>query len=267
LVFGLGLCVDYVIASRAIRVESKLDGKRLQKEFVKGTNYAMVIGINNYRHHPNLKTAVNDVEGVARLLEEKYFFGHENIFLLKDREATKARVMQEFRDLVATKVKKGDNVFIYYAGHGWFDEILEAGYWVTAEATKDPATFLENNAIYQLIAALDKKGVQHVLLVSDSCFSGSFTKNHRTIETEIDDRYFREKYSKPSRNILASGGVEPVEDEGKSGHSIFAYYFLKALKENSYPYLSVAEVFRPPDDAPLFSVDMYVYLYYYTDIS
>ncbi|MFH1322823.1 MAG: cytochrome c3 family protein, partial [Methanobacteriota archaeon] len=145
-------------------------------------------------------------------------------------------------DLAVQRVKKGDNVFIYYAGHGWFDDVVETGYWVTSEATKEPATFLENNSIYKYITALDKKGAQHVLVVSDSCFAGSFTKEHRAIETEIDDRYFQEKYKKPSRNILASGGVEPVADIGKDDHSIFAYYFLKVLRDNTLPFLSAKQL-------------------------
>jgi uncharacterized caspase-like protein len=229
-------------AQRGIKIHSQFNGTTLQKRFSTGTNYALVIGINEYVNHPNLKTAINDADAVATLLEEKYFFAQENIIILKDRDATKDHIMRELRDLVAEKVKKGDNVFIYYAGHGWFDDILQSGYWVTAEATKSPATFLENNTIYKFIAALDKKGVQHVLLVSDSCFSGSFTKDHRAIETDIDDRYFREKYGKPSRNILTSGGIEPVEDAGKEGHSIFAYYFLKALEDNPHPYLSAKQL-------------------------
>ena len=229
-------------AERGIKIRSRFDGATLHQRFSIGTNYAVIIGINEYENHPNLKTAINDASAVAKLLQEKYFFEKQDIIFLKDREATKDHIMREFRDLVAEKVKKGDNVFIYYAGHGWFDDILESGYWVTAEATKSPATFLENNAIYKVIAALDKKGVQHVLLVSDSCFSGSFTKDHRAIETDIDDRYFREKYGKPSRNILTSGGIEPVEDVGKEGHSIFAYYLLKTLKDNPHPYLSAKQL-------------------------
>jgi uncharacterized caspase-like protein len=229
-------------AQRGIKIRSQLDGTTLQRRFSTGANHALVIGIDEYENHPNLKTAVNDADAVAKLLEEKYFFPKQNIILLKDRYATTDRIMGEFRDLVAEKVKEGDNVFIYYAGHGWFDDILESGYWVTAEATKSPATFLGNNTIYKFIAALDKKGVQHVLLVTDSCFSGSFTKDHRAIETDIDDRYFREKYGKPSRNILTSGGLEPVEDAGKEGHSIFAYYFLKTLRDNPHPYVSAKQV-------------------------
>ncbi len=231
-----------VIAERAIKVTSSLNGKALHKAFSTGDDHALIIGINKYKYHQNLKTAVKDAESVARLLKDKYFFDKKDIVLLKDGEATKQRILRSFRDLATQRVKKGDNVFIYYAGHGYFDKFLDTGYWVTSEATKDSATFLENNIIYKYITALDKKGVQHVLMVSDSCFAGSFTKEHRAIETEIDDRYFREKYKKPSRNILASGGVEPVADGGRDGHSIFAYYFIKTLRDNTRPYLSAKQL-------------------------
>jgi hypothetical protein len=150
--------------------------------------------------------------------------------------------MQEFRDLVSIKVEQGDNVLIYYAGHGWFDNILKSGYWVTAEATKSSGTFLPNDTIYKFISALNTKSVQHIYLISDACFSGSFMSDFRSIETDIDDRYFEEKYTKPSRTVLTSGGIEPVADKGKLGHSIFAYYLLKVLDENKFPYLSAKQV-------------------------
>jgi hypothetical protein len=236
------LCEGNAKAERGINVVSRFDGKTIKQQFVTGTNYAVIIGINTYRYHPDLKTPVSDAEAVANILEAKYFFHHENISLVTDTDATKERIMQIFRDLLVTKVKKGDNVFIYYAGHGWYDDILKSGYWVTTEATKSPATFLENNTIYKVIAALDQRSVQHIFLVSDSCFSGAFTKEHRAVETAIDDRYFREKYTKPSRNVLTSGGIEPVEDVGKGGHSVFAYYFLKTLTDNPYPYLSAKQL-------------------------
>ena len=242
LVVGFLFLAGNAVAERAIKVTSSLDGRALHKAFSTGDNHALVIGINNYKYHPNLKTAVKDAKAVARLLKDKYFFSKNKIVFLKNTEATKTNILKAFRDLVVQNVKKGDNVFIYYAGHGWFDDILETGYWVTSEATKDSGTFLENNIIYKYITALDKKGVQHVLMVSDSCFAGSFVKEHRAIETEIDDRYFREKYKKPSRNILTSGGVEPVADGGKDGHSIFAYYFLKTLRDNTRPYLSAKQL-------------------------
>ena len=222
-----------------IRIRSEYDGATVREKFAVGENHALVMGIDNYKHrnHPDLKTAVKDAGEVARLLREKYYFHKDNITLLINEKATKERIMQEFRDLVKIRVKKGDNVFIYYAGHGWYDETWRTGYWITTEASS-PATYLENTMILKFIAALDRREARHILLVSDSCFSGSLTREHSSVETDIDDRYFREKHEKPSRNVITSGGLEPVADGGKKGHSIFAYYFLKILAGNSWPYLS-----------------------------
>ena len=74
--------------------------------------------------------------------------------------------------------------------------------------------------------------------MSDSCFSGSFIKRHRSIDIEIDDKYFHDYFSKPSRAILTSGGNKPVADSGKDGHSIFAYYFIQQLEQNCFPYIT-----------------------------
>lgn len=227
---------------RGVRVNSRSEGQALHREFSDGKNHALVIGIDRYAHHPDLNTAVKDAGAVANVLAERYFFDRDDILLLTGEKATKAGIMNAFRDLATSRAGKGDNVFVYYAGHGWYDEVFDAGYWVTGEATKEPATFLSNDTVYRFITALDKKGARHVLLVSDSCFSGSFTRDHRTVEIDIDDRYFRQKYAKPSRSVISSGGLEPVDDGGRGGHSIFAYYFLQTLRENRFPYLSAKQV-------------------------
>jgi len=227
--------------NRAIKVVSRFDGKTLQSKY-SGDNHAVIIGINKYANHTDLDTAVKDASEVASLLEEKYFFKKENIMLLTDEKATRKNIIKKFEDLITLKVNQGDNVFIYYAGHGWFDKTFEIGYWVTTEATKDKTTFLQNNTVYQTISALNKRKVKHIFLVSDSCFSGNFIRKHRDIETDINDDYFYQYYSRPSRNILTSGGDEVVSDQGKDGHSVFAYYFLQQLRNNSFPYISVKQL-------------------------
>ncbi|ETR69064.1 MAG: peptidase c14 caspase catalytic subunit P20 [Candidatus Magnetoglobus multicellularis str. Araruama] len=227
--------------NRAIKVVSRYDGKTLHAKYY-GVNHAVIIGINKYANHTDLDTAVNDARGVAHILERKYFFKNENIILLTDEQATRKNIIKAFEDLITLKVKQGDNVFIYYAGHGWFDKTFEIGYWVTTEATKDKTTFLQNNTVYQTISALNKRKVKHIFLVSDSCFSGNFIKKHRDIETDINDDYFHQYYSRASRNILTSGGDEVVSDQGIDGHSVFAYYFLQQLKKNSFPYISVKQL-------------------------
>ncbi|MBF0227290.1 MAG: SUMF1/EgtB/PvdO family nonheme iron enzyme, partial [Desulfobacterales bacterium] len=221
-----------------------------------GENHAFLIGINKYKNHTNLKTPLNDVREIASILYNKYSFSKENIVILEDENATQENIINELRYMVEldekrkiddierkringglypqkriNPIKKGDNVFIYYAGHGKFDDALGIGYWVTTEATSNWSSFLNNDVVYQCIKSLNKKKrVRHVYLVSDSCFSGAFVKD-RSIAERIDDRYFIKKYFKPSRIVLTSGGIEPVSDEGYDDHSIFAYYFLKILKD------------------------------------
>jgi len=228
--------------NRAISVTSINDGKTLHKKYYRSINYALIIGINQYSNHPNLNTAVSDAKAIAHILEKKYFFEKKNIILLTNHQATKKEIVQKFEELIRLRVKKDDNVFIYYAGHGWYDEIFQIGYWVTTEATKDKTTFLQNDTVYKAIAALDRKLVRHIFLVSDSCFSGSFLKKYRDIEINITDKYFHDYYSKPSRIILTSGGNEPVSDMGKGGHSIFAYYFILQLRNNTFPYISAKQL-------------------------
>jgi hypothetical protein len=47
----------------------------------------------------------------------------------------------------------------------------------------------------------------------------------------------------PSRQALTSGGIEPVMDGGKDGHSVFAYYFLKSLEVNKEKYLDISQIY------------------------
>lgn len=53
-----------------------------------------------------------------------------------------------------------------------------------------------------------------------------------------------ELYLKKSRQVIASGGMEPVSDVGKEGHSLFAHYFLRALAENPLPVTDIEYLFH-----------------------
>jgi hypothetical protein len=82
------------------------------------------------------------------------------------------------------------------------------------------------------------------LLVTDACFSGDiFRGKTMTIPYENSTKYYSKMYSLSSRKALTSGGVEPVLDKGKDNHSIFAYYFLQALKDNTEKYYDAGQLF------------------------
>lgn len=85
---------------------------------------------------------------------------------------------------------------------------------------------------------------RHILLISDSCFSGDFFNRSRGVSPEITDSYVRKAISKMSRQAITSGGLEPVADAGFDSHSVFTYFLLKQLTDNTSPYLLPSELFN-----------------------
>ncbi|GAG76867.1 unnamed protein product, partial [marine sediment metagenome] len=131
--------------------------------------------------------------------------------------------------------KEEDNVFIYYSGHGEYNEEMERGFWIPFDATSKSFTkYISNEDIKSFLSGIKSK---HTLLVADACFSGDIFRGKTiTIPFENSTKYYHKIYSLNSRKAMTSGGLEPVMDKGKDGHSVFAYYFLKALNNNEQKY-------------------------------
>ncbi|MBN8545912.1 MAG: caspase family protein [Ignavibacteria bacterium] len=203
--------------------------------------YALVIGIDKYKGVWNpLRNAVNDAKAVEEVLAKDYGFDH--VISLYNEEATRANIITALEQLIDS-VKKDDNVLIFYSGHGEFNEKLNKGFWVPVDATtSSSAGYISNNDLQTFIAGINSK---HTLLVSDACFSGDIFRG-RTSELAFEDteKYFQEVYKRKSRYALTSGGVEPVTDGGREGHSIFSYYFLDKLKQNKSRFFTAGQLFN-----------------------
>ncbi len=191
-----------------------------------GAYHALVIGNNNYRELPKLKTAANDAKSVAKLLTDDY--GFETNLLL---DATRADIFTELGRL-RTKLTPDDNLLIYYAGHGILDELGQQGYWLPVDAQPDiKANWVSIGDITTSLRAIRAK---HVLVVADSCYSGTLVRAAPiSIKTASGRRAWASRMTrKRARTALVSGGLEPVVDSGREGHSVFANAFLAALAEN-----------------------------------
>ncbi|MCG6535160.1 MAG: DUF1566 domain-containing protein, partial [Syntrophales bacterium LBB04] len=87
---------------------------------------------------------------------------------------------------------------------------------------------------------------RHILIVSDSCYSGTLA---RAANTELKDNTERDAFIKkmlerPSRTLMSSGGNEPVADSGGGKNSVFAAAFLKALNEPEKNTFTTEELFH-----------------------
>ena len=188
-----------------------------------GSYHALVIGNNNYQNLPKLHTAINDARSIAGLLEAKY--GYEVELLLN---ATRSEIFKAIYSYRRTLTGR-DNLLIYYAGHGWLDKEADEGYWLPVDAERqDPANWISNSSITSSLRAMKAK---HVLVVADSCYSGKLARGINISLRSSD--YYQRISMKKARTIMASGGLEPVADNGgKGNHSVFASALIEALNEN-----------------------------------
>ena len=203
--------------------------QRAQIDFDPGRYFALVIGNNNYKSLPKLQTAIGDAKAVANLLREKYGF---QVTVLND--ATRYQTLTALTKLRA-QLKFEDNLLIYYAGHGVLDEAAERGYWLPVDAeANNPSNWVSTVDLTDSLRAMEAR---HVMIVADSCYSGTLLRGVATAPRPETDRrvWLKRMEEKRSRTALTSGGLEPVMDGGGSGHSVFTKALIDVLTENTEP--------------------------------
>lgn len=206
-----------------------------------GRYYALIIGNQNYSEMENLQTPRSDAEHVAKLLKEKYGFTVQMI-----EDGTDVAMLRALNDLNGV-LKPNDNLLIYYAGHGTRlkADKRESGYWLPVNAERPPKdTYWVPNE--QITAHIGRLAALRVLVVADSCYAGLLSADPSFIfldrPTQVTSDYVRFKLPKRARLLIASGGDEPVLDNGSQGNSVFAAAFLAELQQNE-GVLSVPALF------------------------
>lgn len=207
----------------------------------KGKYWALLIGNQDYTEGMvPLKTPLADIRSLKIILEKDY--GFERVISVKN--GTKETITKALYDL-QLKINKNDSFLIFYAGHGELEiDFGEKGFWVPidgkprlAKSLKYLSSWIPNSLVHDFIQSSKAK---HVLLVSDSCFAGTFKTSTRGLSRQkaspetSHSGLSKQMYhlaSLSSRKAISSGDLQPVADGGGGGHSIFAYHLLKALNE------------------------------------
>lgn len=189
--------------------------------FASGRRVALLVGNNGYPPPiPSLETPIADVSRIGKLLAER--FGYESRVL---QDAGKTGIVDAINKL-AGETQPGDSVLILYAGHGYQMDDTGMGYWIPVDASvKTAKGWISNDDIARLLAAIPAR---QIILVSDSCFSGTLAKEGKIKGggQVVPEEVMRRR----SVLVLTSGDEEPVSDEGKEGHSIFAWNLVRALE-------------------------------------
>jgi uncharacterized caspase-like protein len=183
---------------------------------------ALLIGNNNYRSPiTELDTAINDVTVIGAELKEK--MGYEVKVI---RNADRRGIVDALNDLIRN-TERNDSVVVMYAGHGYLQDSTKMGYWLPTDADAEkPDNWISNDTIARALGNIPAK---QVMLVSDSCYSGTLTKEGKVAEIVGISR--EQTLTRRSVLALSSGADEPVSDEGRENHSIFAWNMIQSIKQ------------------------------------
>ncbi|MFN7695325.1 MAG: caspase family protein [Burkholderiales bacterium] len=164
--------------------------------------HALLIGVGQYKGPPPGATwqAVTPLEGpphdivaMRNVLVERWRFKPESVRTLVNEQATRSAILAALRAL-KTRSKPGDEVLIYFSGHGtsWLDDnsaslnlASDSGAWAPYDFTLDPALTEAQRGAALLRGDLDLKPIFRELddggrllwVISDSCFSGSLSRS------------------------------------------------------------------------------------------
>jgi len=209
-----------------------------------GNYWALIIGINNYSQWPQLRTAAKDAKELSNVLTRHYGFRKDRVILRLNEAATLSRINKDLRDISST-LGPNDNLLVYFAGHGQLDDLTGEGYWIPVDGqAKDTSSWLPNSLVKNILSSEQVKG-KNIVVIADSCYSGSLLRGGPSLLSADDARYearLQELALRKSRQVISSGGVEPVADGGRDGHSLFAYYLIKALRENRRQVIDIENI-------------------------
>lgn len=200
-------------------------------EAVIGEYHALLIGVNDYQHLRKLNEPIKDVEALKFTLTSFYNFSPSNVTVLHN--ATRSDIIRALTDL-KLRVRKNDNVLIYYAGHGIYDRDEGNGYWQPLDAEEMyPDNWISNHRIQKAINSYDNK---HTILISDACFSGSFFRGSNMTEKDLP---VQKLFNLRARVAITSGTKEQVVPDDSQFHE----KLIIKLNQNEKSYLSASDLF------------------------
>lgn len=197
-------------------------------------DYALIFATDEYDHWNDLVNPVFDARTIANELKNTYGYQVEMV-----ENATQEHVLKKLREYAEKKYKPLDQLFIFFAGHGTYDQTFGEGFVVTRESRVNDlgkTTYLSHNRLRSIVNNIP---CEHIFLAMDVCFGGTFDAALASSRGAGEDDVYREqgkaefitrKLTYKTRKYLTSGGKTYVSDGIPGKHSPFARSFIEALR-------------------------------------
>lgn len=204
-------------------------------DIAKRNDHALIFATNDYDDWQDLTNPVFDATAIAKELTEHYGFKVELII-----NPTTSQMLGKIREYGRRTYLPDDQLFIFFAGHGQFDDVFTEGYIVAKNSKKsDDAkeSYISHSSLRTIVSNLP---CQHIFLTMDVCFGGTFDQAIAKAGTRGSDddmyqditqqEFLQRKLRFKTRKYLTSGGKQYVPDGRAGQHSPFARKFLEALR-------------------------------------
>lgn len=237
--------------------------------------FALLVGINDYPSHVGrLSGCLNDVDHFFDYLTANFDRNALSIETLKDADATRQNIIDQFRDHLG-KAGKDDIVLFQYCGHGarcksasafkkFFPDGKDEGL-VCADSRDSGGFDLADKELAILLAEVAAND-PHIAVILDCCHSGSATRSaddftqlkarqtHEVFEERPLESYLDGHYSTllkqgdslaipASRHILLAACMRIQKAwEGKDHSGVFTSTMLDVLAKSG-PDISYADLF------------------------
>jgi hypothetical protein len=197
-------------------------------------NYALLFAIDKYDEWGNLTNPINDARTIAAELQDNYNFNVE-----LGENFSQDEVLIKLRQYAKKEYGAFDQLFIFFAGHGQYDDLLGQGYIVCKDSRlQDEAksSYISHSVLRN---AIDNIPNQHILLTMDVCFGGTFdpsiarsgSRGYDDLYKEVGmNEYISRRLKFKTRKYITSGGKQYVPDGRPGMHSPFAGKLLEGLR-------------------------------------
>ncbi|TAE18695.1 MAG: hypothetical protein EAZ95_03500 [Bacteroidetes bacterium] len=209
-----------------------------------GKNYAILFANNEYQNWGQLYNPINDAKALAKDLQTIYGFETEIV-----QNCTQEEFILKMREYIEKSYNDNDQLMIFYAGHGHFDETFKRGALVMKDSeykAKTMKSYISYDELRSFISAIPCK---HTLYVADACFSGTIDEKVARRGGKDDVMKNRQDFinrimSYTTRLYITSGGKCYVPDGKPGGHSPFMRRMLEAMRSEggNDGILTVAEI-------------------------
>jgi hypothetical protein len=220
----------------------------------KAKDRALFFAEADYVNYQDLAFPVSDATAIAQELALTYNFEVEVI-----KNATRVAINEKMKEYIK-KYANGTydstgQLLIYFSGHGEVSDGV--GYFLPSDAVEND---LEGSALAYSIwqKKIDLMPSQHILVVIDACYSGTFQDKTPMKSGNKESTVFTKPEGLPTENCplllnyqrfevtctrkyLTSGGIERTPDKSK-----FAEKFLFGLqtKNKGKKYLTIGELYE-----------------------